>query len=151
MHLLHRHDEGIPAEVLSEMARQIGIGRPAASRFGFWVSVVAFGCALLLLGDGLIQLSKGSLLFGQFIRRTLLCQGIWVVPLSFWISARRSRFHRIRNVMLQHLRCPHCGYDLRLLPTAPADGATTCPECGCAWNLEDSNLERACEQDVLAN
>jgi hypothetical protein len=50
-------------------------------------------------------------------------------------GARRARHKRIRNIMLQHLRCPHCGYDLRLLPTAPGDGATVCPECGCAWRL----------------
>ena len=39
--------------------------------------------------------------------------------------------------MLKHLRCPHCGYDIRGLPTAPEDVATECPECGCAWRLED--------------
>ena len=37
--------------------------------------------------------------------------------------------------MLQHRRCPHCGYDLRLLPDDCSDGATVCPECGCAWKL----------------
>ena len=34
------------------------------------------------------------------------------------------------------LRCPHCGYDIRGLPTDPEDGATICPECGCAWQLD---------------
>jgi transcription initiation factor TFIIIB Brf1 subunit/transcription initiation factor TFIIB len=37
--------------------------------------------------------------------------------------------------MLKHLRCPHCGYDLRGLAADPEDGATVCPECGCAWRL----------------
>ena len=52
-------------------------------------------------------------------------------------KARRKRWDVIRRAMLHHLRCPHCGYDLRLLPADPADGATVCPECGCAWRLRD--------------
>ena len=42
---------------------------------------------------------------------------------------------KIRRAMLNHLRCPHCGYDIRGLPTDPEDGVTVCPECGCAWQL----------------
>ena len=51
-------------------------------------------------------------------------------------SARRARFRRVCDVMLKHLRCPHCGYDLRLLPVDPADSATVCPECGCGGQLK---------------
>ena len=51
-------------------------------------------------------------------------------------KARRARWERIRGAMLKHLRCPHCGYDIRGLPVAPQDDATVCPECGCAWALE---------------
>ena len=50
-------------------------------------------------------------------------------------KARRARWARIRNVMLRHLHCPHCGYDVRGLLPDPGDGATLCPECGCAWRL----------------
>ena len=48
---------------------------------------------------------------------------------------RRKRLRRVCRTMLKHLRCPHCGYDLRLLPVDGADGATVCPECGGAWRL----------------
>ena len=58
--------------------------------------------------------------------------GAW----QFWRSARRGRAKHICRVMLQHLRCPHCGYDIRGLPTDPEDGATLCPERGCAWRLD---------------
>ena len=51
------------------------------------------------------------------------------------MGIKRSRFGKVAVAMLMRLRCPHCGYDLRLLPTDPADGATVCPECGCAWQL----------------
>jgi hypothetical protein len=50
-------------------------------------------------------------------------------------KAKRARRESIRQVMLKHLRCPHCGYDIRGLRTVPEDGATICPECGCAWRL----------------
>jgi hypothetical protein len=44
--------------------------------------------------------------------------------------------------MLKFRRCPHCGYDLRLLPADPADSATVCPECGCAWLIDDATLSQ---------
>jgi len=57
-----------------------------------------------------------------------------------WLVARQARSNRIQFAMLKFRRCPHCGYDLRLLPADPADGATVCPECGCAWLIDDAVL-----------
>jgi len=53
-------------------------------------------------------------------------------------KAKRRRWEAICRVMLRHLRCPHCGYDIRGLPVDEVDGATVCPECGCAWSLPPS-------------
>jgi hypothetical protein len=58
---------------------------------------------------------------------------------KFWQSGRRARAKHVCEIMLRHLRCPHCGYDIRGLLTDPNDGATICPECGCAWKLEPTN------------
>jgi hypothetical protein len=60
--------------------------------------------------------------------------------IQFWRAGRRGRAKRIGELMLKHRRCPHCGYDVHGLTADPADGATICPECGCAWMLsaEDS-------------
>jgi ribosomal protein S27AE len=44
--------------------------------------------------------------------------------------------------MLEHRRCPHCGYDLRGLPDESNDGATICPECGSAWILAADAADR---------
>jgi len=148
MHLLHRHDEGIPHEVLRELAREIGIGKLADSWFGLCVGGIGFACAMLLLGDALIQLIRGSMLLGEFVQRALWYQGIWAIPFAFWRAARRSRFHRIRRAMLRHRRCPHCGYDLRMLPTDPYDGTTVCPECGCVWRLDDTQPAERLENVV---
>jgi hypothetical protein len=57
-----------------------------------------------------------------------------------WITARQARLKRVRFAMLKHRRCPHCGYDLRMLPVAAEDGATVCPECGCAWVIDEAAM-----------
>jgi hypothetical protein len=61
---------------------------------------------------------------------------IWICVFVLWVRTRKVRQQRIGAVMLEHLRCPHCGYDIRGSPVDPKDGAAVCPECGCAWRLE---------------
>ena len=60
-----------------------------------------------------------------------------ISAIVFWRGGHRARTKRVCAVMLKHLRCPHGGYDLRMLPTDVADGETVCPEFGCAWKLGD--------------
>jgi hypothetical protein len=57
-------------------------------------------------------------------------------PLLAFRIARAKYVSRVASVMLKRRHCPHCGYDLRGLPVDSTDGATVCPECGCAWNLK---------------
>ena len=57
---------------------------------------------------------------------------IWVV----WYYMKRSRYEKTAAAMLKHFRCPHCGYNLHGLAPDGTDGATVCPECGCAWNVD---------------
>ena len=54
--------------------------------------------------------------------------------------ARRARGLRVAGIMLEFQRCPQCGYDLRMLPADAQDGATVCPECGCAWHVSHENV-----------
>ena len=91
--------------------------------------------------------------FGFFLYFTFLGRGSWRRPVMmvFYASylvippvvaylklrkARQARNQRIHLIMLKHRHCPHCGYDIRGLPTDSEDGATVCPECGCAWRLD---------------
>ena len=136
LHLLRRHDV-MPADVLRGIAEEVGFGMPRWQRLGYIACVTAFlACVVFLI-------------FWKIVRRTgfeAVERVLWPVNLTvfaigavqFWRSGRRARAKRVRAVMLEHLRCPHCGYDIRGLPTAPEDGATICPECGCAWRLDDS-------------
>jgi predicted RNA-binding Zn-ribbon protein involved in translation (DUF1610 family) len=56
-----------------------------------------------------------------------------------WLAARKTRLRRAAYAMLKHHRCPHCGYNLHGLSTAPA---AVCPECGCAWLIDDDAYAR---------
>jgi hypothetical protein len=73
--------------------------------------------------------------WGQIARRIGPSLYLFVWPFIVWGSLKHRRWGKIPAAMLKHFRCPHCGYDLRRLPADPADGATTCPECGCSWRL----------------
>jgi hypothetical protein len=83
------------------------------------------------------MLVKGTDFVG-FLQKMAPLTAIWIGPLMIWMVAKAARYNRIRSVMLRHRRCPHCGYDLRMLPTDPEDEATVCPECGCAWRLHNT-------------
>jgi hypothetical protein len=135
LHITRQHSV-IPAEPLAEIARNVGSG---IERFPRWVvrcCAIAWGLAVLVYVIYCVDLVCRGRLSELVGTPGIMMLQLWLLPLLFWYAARHLRFARIRQTMLAHLRCPHCAYDLRLLPTDPVDGATICPECGCAWNLE---------------
>ena len=133
MYLLRQHTV-IEADALRAIAHEKGVriaGRERASLIVAVVGVVAvaglFVYSLFIKKDfGTAPLARSSSLL-------LFCLLAWLA----WHTLKRSRFAHVAAAMLKHLRCPHCGYDLRLLPPDPQDGATICPECGCAWLLAE--------------
>ena len=130
MHLLRRHDV-IPADVLGAIAGEPGLAVTAWER-----AALAFGIALPLIIIGLFihSIVTGDFGGGPFARSAALAY-FSVVPLVIWYGLKTARFGKVAGAMLKHGRCPHCGYDLTGLAPDDADGATVCPECGCAWNL----------------
>ena len=134
MDLMRRQDV-IPPDTLRLMARQIGVGMTRAHRLAFWAGVVSILCAGIALAILLTRLSAGSIRTRDVVRSMLPYCGIWVAPFAVWIGMRNVRHGRITKIMLEHLHCPHCGYDIRGLPADAEDGVTVCPECGCAWRL----------------
>ena len=62
-----------------------------------------------------------------------------IVP---YIATRAERMKKLRQVMLAHHACPHCGYDLHGLPREH-DGTTCCAECGCAWIVPNQSKRAA--------
>ena len=137
MHLLHRRGV-IPPDVLREIARQVGIGMTRVQRAGFWFSAAGLACVAVAVAISTARVITRDVDFRGFARVYVPFTGMGMGLLGVWLSTRKVRHERIGRVMLQHLRCPHCGYDIRGLPPDPQDGATVCPECGCAWKLSDS-------------
>ncbi len=137
LNLLRRYDL-IPAETLRAIAKKVGFGLPKWQRRGYLACVLLF-CACVVF------LVIWKLFRGTGVDRVEYV--LWPVNLAvfalgaiqFWRSGRRARARNICAIMLQHLRCPHCGYDIRGLPASSDDVCTICPECGCAWKLEGSS------------
>jgi hypothetical protein len=130
LYLLRRHDV-IEADALQAIANENGVRITRKER----VSLGGGLCGLLLvIGFFTHALITGDIRDATYAKTASL---LWFcsVPWIIWFALKRRRFGAVAAAMLKHRHCPHCGYDLRLLPVDPADGATVCPECGCAWVL----------------
>lgn len=131
MHLLRRHDV-IDADTLRAIAEEVGPASSRATIRWFW-AFQTFPILFLPFFFVWVFFVKGG--------RDPVAVALWSTALvclavgigGFCSSARRKRFHRVRDAMLHHGRCPHCGYDLTGLRHDFGDGALVCPECGCAW------------------
>jgi len=136
---LCRRPDIIEPEVLHEIAQQVGFGLTRSVRLALRLGLVGLAVFAIALTILIIALTHGDISTRRFFISLVPYCGIWSTLLGVWLGARNVRHQRIREVMLRHLRCPHCGYDIRGLPVEPDDGATICPECGCAWMLEKSD------------
>jgi len=142
LRLARRHDI-IPAEPLEAIAREIGFGLPRSQQVLFFVSVVCLGIVLLgVAARCAALLQQGTFSLRGLVKAAGPLTAVWVGPVIFWAGARRTRLQRTVRTMLKHLRCPHCGYDIRGLPIEDVDGATICPECGCAWQINKTGATR---------
>ncbi|MHC5007156.1 MAG: hypothetical protein ACYTGF_07345 [Planctomycetota bacterium] len=136
MYVLQQHAV-IEADVLRAIAHEKGVEMTGWERGSLITGVVA-----LLLVSGLFVQSIIMKDFSNapFARSAALAYFSFV-PWVFWFGLKRARFGKVTAAMLKHGRCPHCGYNLRCLPADEQDGATVCPECGCAWNLTSPSAD----------
>lgn len=148
---LHGGLETMPPDLLNKICGEIGtrmtttelwlFGSPRVMHWVIRLAVVIFGLlTILLIAAGLLRRIPPARLAPQI---ALLGASLGCLYL-LWIVARRLRSRRVVEIMLEHRRCPHCGYDLQMLPESPEDGATVCPECGCAWRIEDETSKTRC-------
>jgi hypothetical protein len=140
LNLLRRHDV-IEAGALRTIAREVGPGPTKWGRRAYWIG---FAVGLYSVGSAVFTRARsgaGLRFVGIGDAIIILFFIIFFGGLHLYLrSARRARFTRVCGIMLKHLHCPHCGYDIRGLPTAAEDAATICPECGCAWRLDDTQI-----------
>ena len=148
LRLLRRH-EGIPPDILKEMCGRIGtrmtrleiwvFGSPRVMHWAIFLTAIGFG-VLGIVGIGVAIIRPAG--FSVVVRYLFPLSASFAFLYVLWTVARSARTRRVTEIMLEYLRCPHCGYDIRSLPIDPEDGATVCPECGCAWRIEETGLEQ---------
>jgi hypothetical protein len=131
--LLHEHSV-IDADTLRAIVGEKGVRVTGKERAALTGGLLG---ALLVVSLFAYALFTGDIHDAPFAKSAgllYLCSLPWII----WFAIKRKRFGHVAAAMLKHTRCPHCGYDLRMLPVDPVDRATVCPECGCAWLLESS-------------
>ncbi|MHC4219235.1 MAG: hypothetical protein ACYSU7_12370 [Planctomycetota bacterium] len=154
LHLLRRPG-AIESDVLDQIAEDLEPGRAKVRPFlmitaavGVLVALAVLGVSLIMEGrpawDDLVQTVTNPAIFAPNL--AVLAYLPWM-----FVHQRRKRCGRVSATMIKFRRCPHCGYSLRGLPVDPTDGATVCPECACAWRLDDPKIAaRAAASDGAA-
>jgi hypothetical protein len=136
MHYLRRHDL-IPAGPLAEIARDSGSGWAVQGQLIF-TTLWSLALVLLVIAH-FVKWGGGLSVHPREVRLLIFLSVCFTVNIIIvWYVSRYVRRRQTRRILLGHRRCPHCGYDLKDLPVDPPDGATVCPECGCAWRLPES-------------
>ncbi len=136
LHLLRQHDV-IDADTLQAITNEHGVRITGVELAALIVGICA---ASLVIGLSVVELVTGGIRDAPIAKSAglaYLCSLPWII----WYGIKRKRFGHVAKAMLTRRRCPHCGYDLRMLPVDPGDNATVCPECGCAWRLGDGAEE----------
>ncbi len=105
MHLLRQHNP-IPTESLAAIPRELVPGLRRGWRVQLWVFLLmaagGFGIGLLH-----IRVSGAPLHEYLYILPGLV---LYVIALaSIWYGFRMTRLRHVKDVLLRHLRCPHCG------------------------------------------
>ena len=136
IHLLNQRS-AIPNQTLRSMVDEILPGARRQRLFQVLCMVLSF---VVIVGGTIIYFRYFSTWKGfDPVNVTIYAIQLVVIlsgPVLAFHMARAKYVSRLASVMLSHHHCPHCGYDLRELPPDPQDGATVCPECGCAWLVE---------------
>lgn len=150
LHVWHRYDT-VEADALEEIVEELEPG--TARRRKRMILIVPSSLLLLALGVAALYYFSDSALRKDLV--SLLTNPAIMLPTIIscvflpWIAARQARMNRVALVMLKHRRCPHCGYNLRGLPVAHEDGATVCPECGCAWRIDQTVLAGSASAGIV--
>ena len=143
LHLLRRN-EPIERGVLAAIVAEKGIRMTRVEKGAMILSLVLLAALIVTVTIKLL----GGESWSHLLRRMVPTFYLFIWPFIVWGGTRASRFGKTAAAMLKHRRCPHCGYDIRGLPADSTDGATVCPECGCAWRVSDEATKRRSHEVV---
>ena len=122
------------------IVREAGVGLTGTGRLLVLVGLLLL--AVVLLGHalsvtwGLVTGARPQL--GHLAGDGTPLAYLWITPFVIWMAMCRPHVSRLGRALLRRRRCPHCGRDLRGLPAEAEDHATVCPECRCAWRLDET-------------
>jgi hypothetical protein len=144
LHLLRRPG-AIEADVLDEIVEELQPGMAKLRPLVILLLVFTFVAGLGVFVVSVMLDPRPNAwqdLLSTVTNPAIIAPNLAVVALIPWmfIHQRRARRGRVSAVLIRFRRCPHCGYSLQGLPVDPTDGATVCPECACAWRLDDPKL-----------
>jgi hypothetical protein len=134
---LHR-TEVLDRTALSALLNDLEHGLAGQLRWRAWLLRILLGLAVMTVVFGLLA-AVGDTNFRHALWRVATHNVVIYLPLivgTFFIPyliARKRHDDQVFRRLVQHQICPHCGYDLTGLVPDDTDGATVCPECGCAW------------------
>ncbi len=133
LNLLRQYDV-IDAETLQAITSEKGVGMKRGERTALIGGICCASLVIFLFVFALVTGDIHNARFAKPLGLLYICSFPWII----WYGIKKKRFGSIASAILKHRRCPHCGYDLRMLPVDPKDNATVCPECGSAWKLKAS-------------
>ena len=135
-----RNRAEIPPRTLRAITREAGVGLTTTGRILVGIGVLFLTAALLVHAVPVVQrfFTGVAPSFADIVEDVPLFAYVWIMPFIIWMAACQMRSARFGRVMLRHRRCPHCGHDLRGVPVEKEDHATVCPDCGCAWRLDET-------------
>ena len=143
LYLLRQHGV-IDADVLRAIAHEPGVRIARWERVSLLVGIIG---ALLVIGLFTYAIISGDIHDAPLAKSSgllFLCG----MPFLTWYTLKQRRFAHVAAAMLKHLRCPHCGYDLRGQPADRSDGASVCPECGHAWKVSQVQAADSMKTDA---
>jgi len=132
--LLHKYDV-IDHDTLIKVLDEIGPGLDEKTRRFLpvlYIGVPLIGIVIIVMIIETVVKGDLSILLSP---RNIAISNVWLIVLVLWFRAKEARFGKIKKAMLNHQRCPHCGYNLFDLEPNPETKHTTCPECGSAWSI----------------
>jgi hypothetical protein len=140
LQLLHQNDV-IDRATLDRMLDDLEPGLARRLKWFLLPLIVAAGvtAATFALLWAISDQNFRAALVRVFTRNPMIYLPILVSVVIAPLATARKHRRDVPDLMLKNRRCPHCAYDLQGLPTDEEDGATICPECACAWDLEDAS------------
>jgi len=125
-----------PTKNAGQEAWSVAAGAVGTS-WRYWAAIAGIVTPSVVIQSSLNRL--GIPMAWLLILRVLVVVVTIIACLALLVVFRQAIRHLLWRMLMDQgiLYCNSCGYDLRMLPVEPVNGATVCPECGLRQRLDD--------------